>query len=253
MSVSERAGGIDGEISNVDYEAAQLELNQPSEWDRQLVGVRLSLIARYGAGRDVLDLCCGTGSYLLPHLDEFKSAVAVDLSTKLLAELAARLEDPPPRNVRLVQADARDLPLPDSCVDFAWSYCSLYLVDNAPLAVAELARVVRPGGTIAVELGNRHSLNTLVSERQHRNTGSAKHFTVPFSRLRPMLAEQGFAIRSWQAFQLLPMYGTPKGLRALTPLLSPRWKSVLGRQVRGRVSTRSSVAPGRCGDSPSGT
>src|SRR6266545_4648683 len=100
------------------YTAAQLELRPPTAWDRYLVELRMGLIRRYGAGKDVLDLCCGTGSYLLPNLDLFRSAVAVDFSSAMLGVLRERLGRPPPPNVTVIEEDAQELSLADESVDF---------------------------------------------------------------------------------------------------------------------------------------
>jgi ubiquinone/menaquinone biosynthesis C-methylase UbiE len=44
-----------------------------SSYDRWLINFYFSLIEKYGTGKDVLDLCCGSGSRLLPKLHTMKS------------------------------------------------------------------------------------------------------------------------------------------------------------------------------------
>jgi ubiquinone/menaquinone biosynthesis C-methylase UbiE len=223
------------EIYDRNYTAAQLELSPTTAWDRYLVDLRMELIRRHGTGKDVLDLCCGTGSYLLPNLDRFRSAVAVDFSSTMLDALRARLGGIVPDKLVVFEQDAQDLSLASESVDFVWSFTSLYYVPALDRALGHVARVLRPGGYAALELGNSHSLNELVSRVQHRATGSALPYTRPYPELRRLLEDAGLVCVEWRAFQLLTMYGTPRRLRMLSPLLSARWKSVMGRRVRGRL------------------
>ena len=97
-----------------------------------------------GGGRTVLDVAAGTGT-LLPALravagnpDDGGLLVALDYSAGMLA-----LADPA---VPRVQADATALPLHDGCADVAVYSFVLFLLPDARAAVAEAARVLRPGG-----------------------------------------------------------------------------------------------------------
>jgi demethylmenaquinone methyltransferase/2-methoxy-6-polyprenyl-1,4-benzoquinol methylase len=93
-------------------------------------------------GSLVLDLACGTGD-LCRELDVAELApVGIDLSYGMLA--AARTDAP------LVEGDALRLPVPDGRVDgVTCGFALRNLVDLAPF-LAELARVLRPGGRIAL-------------------------------------------------------------------------------------------------------
>jgi ubiquinone/menaquinone biosynthesis C-methylase UbiE len=220
-------------IYDRNYAAQQLDL-PTTPWDRDLVALRLGLIRTHGTGRDVLDLCCGTGSYLLPELARFRSAYAVDFSTAMLDGLRARLPVVP-ETLHILQEDAECLTLPDRCVDFAWSFTSLYYVPRLDRALTEVGRVLRPGGLAALELGNARSLNALVGRVQHEREGWAKHYLRPLGELRALVEAAGLEVVEWRSFQLLTMYGTPRPLLPLAPLLSARWKPVLSRRVAGRM------------------
>jgi ubiquinone/menaquinone biosynthesis C-methylase UbiE len=223
------------EIYNSGYTPAQLDISLSTAWDRYLVELRMELIRRYGTGKDVLDLCCGTGSYLLPNLDRFRSAVAVDFSRTMLDALRARLGGTVPAKLIVVEEDVQELSAPGESVDFVWSYTSLYNVPALDRTLGHVARVLRRGGYAALELGNSHSLNELVSRQQHRDAGASRLYSRPYGELRRLVADAGFVCVEWRAFQLLTMYGTPRRLRLLAPLFSARWKTVLGRRVRGRI------------------
>lgn len=93
-------------------------------------------------GSTVLDLACGTGDLCRDLSHHGHVPVGVDLSLGMLAN--ARTEAP------LVQGDALRLPVPAASVDGATSGFALRnFVELGPF-FAELARVVRPGGRIAL-------------------------------------------------------------------------------------------------------
>jgi SAM-dependent methyltransferase len=62
---------------------------------------------------------------------------------------------------RVVQGSALELPLASGSFDYVFSIGCLHHTGNLPLAVAEVRRVLRPGGTTVVMLYNRHSARHL--------------------------------------------------------------------------------------------
>ncbi len=93
-------------------------------------------------GSVVLDLACGTGDFCVDLAADGHRPIGVDLSFGMLA--SARTVEP------LVQGDLLELPIADGSVDGAvCGFALRNLVDLAPF-FAELARVVRPGGSIAL-------------------------------------------------------------------------------------------------------
>jgi SAM-dependent methyltransferase len=227
--------GVNRDIYNRAYTPEQLDRPPVSLLDVGMVQLRHDLVRRYGYGRDVLDVGCGSGAFLLPHLAHVRSAVALDFSANMLDGFRRRLGDPPPAHVKVLEADARQIPLADASVDFAFSFSALYYVPELDVALAEMARVTRPGGHVVVELGAFWSLNTIICREQHRDAGWARSYHVPYGRLRRYVTNAGLAVEAWRTFQLIPMYGAPRRLRLLAPLFSPRWKAIAGRRVRGRM------------------
>jgi len=93
-------------------------------------------------GSRVLDLACGTGDFCRELDEGGLSPIGLDLSYGMLA--AARTDAP------LAQADILRLPLPDGSADGAiCGFALRNLVELRPF-FAELHRVVRPGGRIAL-------------------------------------------------------------------------------------------------------
>lgn len=97
---------------------------------------------RLSPGSTVLDLAAGTGDFCRELTDAGIRAVGVDLSYGMLAN--ARTSAP------LVQADILRLPVPDAAVDGVTCGFALRNLVDLPPFFAELARVVRPGGRIAL-------------------------------------------------------------------------------------------------------
>jgi demethylmenaquinone methyltransferase / 2-methoxy-6-polyprenyl-1,4-benzoquinol methylase len=124
-----------------DRYAALLSFGQDPRWRRFLVAR-----TQAGPGDTVLDVATGTGAVAAALIRRTGcSVVGLDQSAGMLAEARRRL----PADVELVEGDADHLPFPDgSFAALTFTYLMRY-VDDPGATLGELARVVRPGGTIA--------------------------------------------------------------------------------------------------------
>ena len=94
-------------------------------------------------GQRTVDIGCGEGR-LTRHLRDLgHQIVGIDASPSMVA--AARELDPL-MDIRM--ADAGALPLDDASADLAVAFMSLHDVDAMPLAVGEIARILKPGGRL---------------------------------------------------------------------------------------------------------
>jgi ubiquinone/menaquinone biosynthesis C-methylase UbiE len=97
----------------------------------------------------VLDLGCGTGIWLAAQLRHFAGRpvrwVGVDPSAGMLAVARKHLA-----GVELIQAGAEKLPFPAESFDFVMSTTSFHHFEDKPAAVAEVVRVLKPGGAIRI-------------------------------------------------------------------------------------------------------
>jgi SAM-dependent methyltransferase len=104
------------------------------------------------AGKQTLEVGIGTGLVGLALARRGVSMCGVDLSTRMLERLAGKFSRPD--EVLLKQGDATDLPHEDDSFDAVLASQVLHLIDEWRVALRELARVVRPTGTILIDLGN---------------------------------------------------------------------------------------------------
>jgi demethylmenaquinone methyltransferase / 2-methoxy-6-polyprenyl-1,4-benzoquinol methylase len=121
-----------------DRVGATLSFGQDPRWRRHLV----SGLPR---GGHVLDVATGTGLVAADLLRRGFEVTGVDQSPEMLAIARRRFG----AGVRLIHASADDLPLdPESFDHLTFTYLLRYVADPAA-TLAELARVVRPGGFVA--------------------------------------------------------------------------------------------------------
>jgi ubiquinone/menaquinone biosynthesis methyltransferase len=100
------------------------------------------------AAGDVLDLCAGTMDFSLALAGRARSLVALDFCAPMLEVGRARL--PAGTQVRVVCADARELPLESAGFDGVVAGFGIRNVPEPERAVAEALRVLRPGGRLVV-------------------------------------------------------------------------------------------------------
>jgi ubiquinone/menaquinone biosynthesis C-methylase UbiE len=112
-------------------------------------------VQRFAAGKDVLEVGCGTGLVLERIAAFAASARGIDISPKMLEQARARGLD-------VAVGDATALPFPDASFDVACSFKVLAHVRDIERALAEMARVVRPGGFVLAEFYNPNSLRGVI-------------------------------------------------------------------------------------------
>jgi ubiquinone/menaquinone biosynthesis C-methylase UbiE len=102
----------------------------------------------------VLDVGCGTGVQTVELAKFGEQVVGLDISRELLKIAQDKCQHKP--NVLLLEADATKIPFPDDYFDAVFSYGDvLSHIPDYKTALAEMARVCRPGGTVTFEADNK--------------------------------------------------------------------------------------------------
>ena len=100
------------------------------------------------AGRTLLDLGCGSGYWLAGYAGEAAEVIGVEPDPRLLPLAAGR--DP---RARVLHGSAEHIPLPDRSVDVVHARFAYFFPPGCDAGLAEVMRVLRPGGTLVV-IGN---------------------------------------------------------------------------------------------------
>lgn len=150
-----------------------------SRWDeiRTLhaddIAVEKALIEVFAGRRihDLVDMGTGTGRVLEVLGPKVERAVGIDLSREMLAMARTNLERAGLRNCMVRQGDIGQLPLPDHSADAVSLHQVLHYAAEPGALVAEAARVLEPGGRLAVVDFAPHDLEVLRDQHAHRRLG----------------------------------------------------------------------------------
>ena len=101
--------------------------------------------AAVSPGDRVLDTCCGTGDLAIACLAEGGEVTGLDFSERMLERARAKSDQ-----VEWMQGDALELPFEDGSFDAATVGFGVRNLEDLDRGLAELRRVVRPGGRLAI-------------------------------------------------------------------------------------------------------
>lgn len=121
---------------------------------------------------DVLDIASGDGvlaELLAPHSNRY---ICLDASTKVVAAASERLRKL--KNVEVREGDMHALPFADASFDLVVLMHALTYADQPAQAVAEAARVLRPGGRLLLTSLAKHEHRIAVEGFGHVNLGFAE-------------------------------------------------------------------------------
>jgi len=145
--------GMFNEIAHrYDLANAILSLSLHQRWNCALV----RHIQQKEAPQVLLDLCAGTGDIAFAYLRKASSccrAYLIDFSSEMLER--AKLKEshhrfPYSHDISYLQADVQALPLPNQSIDCATLAYGIRNVQHPALCVAEVFRVLRPGGRLGI-------------------------------------------------------------------------------------------------------
>ena len=99
-------------------------------------------------GGSVLDAGCGGGGMPLSFAEEARQVVGIDLAPRFVDAGHRLAAERGLRNLHFTRADGQALPFPDASFDMVLSHAVIEHVADAARYMRELARVLKPGGTM---------------------------------------------------------------------------------------------------------
>jgi ubiquinone/menaquinone biosynthesis C-methylase UbiE len=107
-------------------------------------------------GKTVLEIGCGVGTDLISFARNGANVIGLDLTPKHI-ELARKLFEVYGFSGDFINGDAESLTIPSASVDIVYSFGVLHHTPNIDKAIAEIYRVLKPGGQVVVGLYHKNS------------------------------------------------------------------------------------------------
>ncbi|MGD0678329.1 MAG: class I SAM-dependent methyltransferase [Polyangiaceae bacterium] len=214
---------------------AERRPNRPLGYHALIDDLEVELVERHGTRADVLECGVGTG-LLLERVAAFaRSARGIDLSPRMLTKARSRGLD-------VQEASVTSIPFPDASFDVTYAFKVLAHVPEIGRALAEMARVTRPGGVVIAEFYNPLSLRGLI-----KRWGPARHIS---DATRESAVYTRFDA-PWVVPRLLPSslrLEAARGVRIITPaagmLRIPVVRTIMRSAERRLADTPAAVLAG---------
>ncbi|WZP00167.1 arsenite methyltransferase [Isosphaeraceae bacterium EP7] len=219
-SLSSEHAGVRGVAEAFGYSAAELS-SIPAEANMGLSCGNPTATANLRPGEVVVDLGCGGG------LDVFLAAkkvgptgkaIGIDMTPEMLDRARSNAERQGYENVEFHESTIDRLPLADSSVDCVISNCVINLAPDKAAVFREIARVLKPGGRVAVsDIALKKPLPPEIAEDLYAYIGCIAG-AVPIAEYVEGLKAAGFAsVEVVDTAMDLNAYGAVEGQVACCP------------------------------------
>ncbi len=188
--------------------------NPVIDYEQQVRGAVVLEALQPAAGDMILDIGCGNARDIMPMLQRGATIVGVDLSAGMIAQAQRDLEAAGFRGATLEVGDATNLRFADATFDKVVCSEVIEHIPDTDRAIAEINRVLRPGGLLVVSTPNRQSWygfeRFLLWDKVLR-----RRWNHPFDnwrtprQVRSLLERHGFAIRHSGSGCFLPGFLVP--------------------------------------------
>ena len=173
------------------------------EWDRLRslhysdADIEKAVLAAAGAGPFdlVVDFGTGTGRMLALFAPRARRVEGIDLSHQMLTVARSNLEAAHVANASVRHGDATSAPYADHTAHLVIIHQVLHFLDDPARALAEAARVLKPGGRLIVVDFAPHTLEHLRTEHAHRHLGVSE---ADFQR---WAEKAGLSVRAAKTFR----------------------------------------------------
>jgi ubiquinone/menaquinone biosynthesis C-methylase UbiE len=134
-------------------------------------------LAEVGPGDRVVDVGCGPGRFLREAAERGATAVGVDPSSQMRRLATWRTPASLRDAIRVTDGTAERLPLEDGEATVAWAFASFHHWTDADAGLAELRRILWPGGRL------------LIAERLARPGGWFQHHALTWEQGQELVAQ----------------------------------------------------------------
>ena len=193
--LSSRDSGIKAVAEAFGYTPEELS-SIPAEANMGLSCGNPTAFASLRPGETVVDLGSGGGLDVFLAADKVGPtgrAIGIDMTPEMIALAKANAAKAAVTNVEFYQSTIDKLPLPDASVDCVMSNCVINLASDKSAVFREIARVLKPGGRLAVsDLALKQPLPAEISQDIMAYVGCIAG-AIPIEEYRTGLLAAGFA------------------------------------------------------------
>lgn len=199
----------------------------------KMLDTRYGWAGEMAAGKEVLEVACGTGIGLGHLASRAKRVVGGDYDPKL-ARIAKEQYG---GRIEVSEMDAQSLPFPDASFDVVLLFEAIYYLQRPELFVQEAHRVLRPDGSLLICSAN--------CERPDFNVSPMSSYYLSASALHELLAREGFQPTIYAGFPIDPA-GSGDRMRQLCRVIAVKlrlipktmkWKARFKRVFFGKLSS----------------
>jgi len=203
---------------------------ESKEYVERLLSDKLDLVRRVFQQGVMVDLCCGTGEHLFELQDLSSQCIGIDFCEPYIEEARKRAKQCGLDNISLDVGDAKNLAIESGSIATLYCFSALYAISKQEEVIAEISRVLEPGGVCVLDMGNSKSINSYCLKYYGELPPS---FRIPVSEMKEIICQNNLRIIHHRAFQLLPLWAGKPGW--LKPLLHPVWKKIMSTRIREKM------------------
>lgn len=192
----------------------------------QRVATRYAWACRMCAGKDVLEVACGSGPGLGVIARVARSLVAGDISDDILARARRHYGD----RIDIRRMDAQSLPFKDGTIDVIIIFEALYYIQDPSAFISECRRVLRDGGLVLVSNANKDLSDFNPSPYSHVYHGVVE--------LNALFRQAGFETAFWGDVRISQLSWRQRILRPIKRTvvsLGLMPKSMAGKKLLKRI------------------